>query len=296
MDRFDTIEAFLSVAQEGSFTAAGRRLGVSTKRVSAAVAELEERLSVRLFNRTTRSVALTEAGTACLERCQSLLEQMEALEAQAREQQTALSGPLRITAPTGFGSKRLTAALVPFLAAHPAVALDLRLSDLRLDLVEEGLDLAIRVGAPRDSSLIQRKLAEMPLLLCAAPSYLDRHGRPQRPAELTGHTCILNSNQGEASVWRFWPQEGAGEEERVTVTGTLSANAPAATAQLAIGGLGITRCPRYAVEDFLRQGLLERVLTDYRSEDFGLYALYPPGRHMPARLRALLDHLARFFA
>ncbi|MEM7226249.1 MAG: LysR substrate-binding domain-containing protein [Pseudomonadota bacterium] len=289
MDRIETIRAFIAVAQEGSFTAAARRLGWSTKLVSKYVAQLELKLTTQLFNRTTRSVALTDVGTAYLERCRPILEQMDELDDLVQERQTALAGPIRITAPTGFGSTNLTKALAPFMRANPRVEIDLRLSDTRVALVEEGFDLAIRVGTLRDSTLIAKKLADMPLIVCATPDYLEAHGRPDNPKALATHNCLIDENLTDATAWRF--RTGT-RETVVKVGGSFHANAPAATANMALVGLGIARCPFYVVADALGEGKLEQLFPEHETYGFSLYALYPPNRHLTARVRALIDHLA----
>lgn len=289
MDTIDTMRAFLAVAHEGSFTAAGKRLGLSTKLVSKYVAQLESRLATQLFNRTTRSVALTDVGVAYLERCRPIVEQIDELEDLVQERQSALAGPVRITAPTGFGSNNLAHALAPFMNAHPNVDIDLRLSDSRVALVEEGFDLAIRVGMLRDSTLIARKLADMPLIVCASPDYLTARGRPGDPTALATHNCLVDENLVNAAAWRF--RTGA-REIVVKVSGAFHANAPAAIANMAIAGLGIARCPHYVVAPGLKNGSLVQLFSEYETENFGLYALYPPNRHLTARVRALIDHLA----
>ncbi|MEP3049240.1 MAG: LysR substrate-binding domain-containing protein [Roseibium sp.] len=289
MDKIETIRAFVAVAQEGSFTGAGRRLGLSTKLVSKYVQQLEASLQTQLFNRTTRSVSLTDVGAAYLERSRPILEQMDELDSLVKERQTSLAGPIRITAPTGFGSTRLTQALIPFLREHKNVEIDMKLTDNRVALVEEGFDLAIRIGALRDSTLIAKKLSDMPLILCASPEYLEDHGRPQDPRALATHTCLVDNNQVELNVWRF----RSGQEEHVVrLKGAIQANSPGALAQMAVGGLGITIAPMYAIDAALEDGRLEHVLSDYKLEVFGLYALYPPNRHLTRRVRALIDHLA----
>ncbi len=289
MDKIETMRAFIAVAEQGSFTGAGKKLGLSTKLVSKYVQQLEDRLRTQLFHRTTRSVSLTDVGTAYLDRCRLVVEQVDELDALVRERQTALEGPIRITAPTGFGSTRLTRALIPFLQQHRAVEIDMHLTDSRVAIVEEGFDLAIRIGILRDSTLIARKLVEMPPIVCASPDYLDRHGRPDNPMALPTHVCLLDNNQVEPGVWRF----GKGDEEQaIRLEGAVRANSPGALGQMALGGLGIARLPLYVVEDALAAGKLEQLLPDFGAEEFGVYALYPPNRHLTRRVRALIDHLA----
>lgn len=290
MDKIETMRAFTAVAQAGSFTVAARRLGMSTKLASKYVQQLEARLETRLLNRTTRSVSLTDVGTAYLERCRPILEQVDELDSLVKERQTSLAGPIRITAPTAFGSTKLTQALIPFMSSHKEVSIELKLSDNRIAIVEEGFDLAIRVGALRDSTLVARKLAVMPLVVSAAPTYLDEHGRPNNPKALATHDCLVDENQSDATVWRFYSTRG---DITVNVNGKLRANSPSAIAQMAVSGLGIARSPLYVVETALKDGQLEQLFPDLATDEFGLYALYPPNRHLTARVRALIDHLVQ---
>lgn len=292
MDKIKTMRAFSAVAQDGSFTAAGRRLRMSTKLVSKYVQNLETVLEIQLFNRTTRNVSLTDVGEAYLERCRSILDQVDELESLVKERQGSLAGPIRITAPTGFGSTKLTQALLPFMLAHRDVEIDMRLTDSRVAIVEEGYDMAIRIGALRDSTLIAKKLADMPLIVCASPEYLAKYGRPKTPNALLTHDCLIDENQSDAPVWKFQSAKG---DTSVTIGGTLRANSPGGIAQLAAGGLGIARSPHYVVEAYLENGRLEHLMPEYTTDKFGLYAVYPPNRHLTARVRALIDHLAQQF-
>lgn len=293
MDKLATMRSFVAVAREGSFTAAARRLGVSTKLVSKHVQDLEAELRTQLLRRTTRSVSLTDVGGAYLERCRPILDQIDELDALVQEKQERLAGPIRVTAPTAFGGTELADALAPFLRRHPDVEIELRLSDTRVALVEEGVDLAVRIGALRDSTLVARKLSDMPLVLCAAPDYLAAEGRPLTPQALATHRCLIDENVAEARHWRF---RRGDETVVVEVSGPLRANAPSALMRLAQRGLGIARLPAYVADRALAEGRLERLAPDWRTLDFGLYALYPPNRHLTARVRALIDHLATRFA
>ncbi|MEL6318638.1 MAG: LysR substrate-binding domain-containing protein [Pseudomonadota bacterium] len=293
MDKLAAMRSFLAVATEGSFTAAGRRLGISTKLASKHVQDLEAHLRSQLFNRTTRSVALTDVGQAYLERCRPILEQLDDLDALVREKQERLAGPIRVTAPTSFGGTELPAALADFLSRHPEVEVELKLTDSRVALVEEGVDLAVRIGALRDSTLVVKKLSDMPMVVCAAPDYLTGYGRPRAPQALSTHRCLIDENVADARIWRF--QRGR-EACAVDVRGPVRANAPGAIARLAEGGLGVARLPAYVVAGGLAAGRLEPLLPDWRTLQFGLYALYPPNRHLTTRVRALIDHLDAHFA
>ncbi|WP_170789200.1 LysR family transcriptional regulator [Ruegeria lacuscaerulensis] len=289
MDKIDRMRAFALVAKNASFTAAAQRLGKSARLVSKYVADLEDALGVQLLNRTTRSVSLTDAGATYLTMCEPLLDGFDELEETVRNAQTSLQGVIRISAPTGFGSVRLAPSLAAFATLHPEVEIDLQLSDLRVSIIEEGLDLAVRIGPMRDSSLKIRQLGPMPLIICAAPAYLARAGVPQHPLELANHDCILDGNMSEPALWRFSID---GEDVAVQVSGRLKANAPAASAQLAVSGAAIARCPAYTVARELKSGALVELFSDHRVTPYVVAALFPQNRRLTTRVRALIDHLA----
>lgn len=289
MDKIDRMRAFALVARNASFTIAAQRMGRSARLVSKYVADLEESLGVQLLNRTTRSVSLTEIGTTYLAMCEPLLDGFEELEETVRHQQTSLRGVIRISAPTGFGSIRLAPSLADFADTHPEVEIELRLSDRRVSIIEESLDLAIRIGPMRDSSLKVRQLGPMPLVVCASPAYLDKVGTPSHPQALTTHECILDGNMSEPTVWRFNLDN---REAAVQVHGRFSANAPAASARLAASGLGIARCPAYTVFEALRSGELVELFPENRVAPYVVAALFPQNRRLSTRVRALIDHLA----
>ena len=289
MDRVTMMRAFVAVAQDGSFTLAGKRLSLSTKLMSKYVRQLEEVMNVQLLHRTTRSVALTDIGVTCLERCRSILDQLDELDDLVLDRQSNLTGMIRITAPTGYGALRLTEDLAPFLRDHPDVQIDLRLSDNHVSLVDEGLDLAIRVGKLRDSSFIARKLSDMPVVLCASRDYLEKRGMPQNPGDLEAHNCLVNRTTQEPQLWSFSKD---GETSEIWVNGTVQSESPHALTRLAVDGLGLVRAPLYQVRDHLLSGELQHVLPDYETLVYGLYVLYPPNRHLPKRVRALIEHLA----
>ena len=292
MDTIQGMHTFVAVATEGSFTGAARRLNMTTKLASKYVRQLEQRLGAQLFNRTTRSVVLTDTGRAYLERCRPLLEQFDELEAVVQERQSELAGPIRMTAPTAFGSSNLITALKPFLVAHPGVTVDLHLNDRRVAVIEEGFDLAFRFGALEDSTLMARKLLAMRVVVCAAPDYLDRHGTPAHPRALATHNCLIQKTSVDPLNWRFRID---GEDVTVRVSGSFQADAPRAVAEMAAGGLGIGCVPHYVTVPFLADGSLKLLFEDCEATAFGLYALYPPNRHLTARVRALIDHLVEAF-
>ena len=288
MDTIEGMRVFTAVAAHGSFTVAALRMGISTKLASKYVRQLEDRLDAQLFNRTTRSVTLTETGQAYFDRCVPILDQFDELEGLVQARQSVLAGPIRLTAPTGFGGTHLVRALEPFQQAHPKVQVELHLSDHHVSVVEEGFDLAVRFGELKDSSLIARKLKDMPFIVCAAPSYLEAHGTPAAPAALSTHNCLLQANIGPVDHWEFHTDNAT---ERVPVSGSFRANSPLAVATMAAGGLGIGRIPSYTAEPFMADGRLVPLFETHKTKVLGLYLVYPPSRHLTARIRALIDHL-----
>lgn len=290
MDKIDRMRAFALVAKNASFTVGAQRMGRSARLVSKYVADLEDALGVQLLNRTTRSVSLTDAGATYLAMCEPLLDGFDELEETVRNQQSALRGVIHISAPTGFGSVRLAPSLATFAALHPEVEIDLRLSDRRVSIIEEGLDLAIRIGPMRDSSFKVRQLGPMPLVVCASPAYLKQNGTPSHPHALETHDCILDGNMADPTIWRF---KNADQQLAVNVDGRFRANAPAASAKLAASGVAIARCPAYTVAEALRSGELIELFAEYRVTPFVVAALFPQNRRLTTRVRALIDHLAQ---
>ena len=293
MDTLEGMRVFVAVADQQSFTGGAKRLGMSTKLASKYIRQLEERLAAQLFHRTTRRVTLTETGRAYLERCVPLLDQFDELEDVVQARQSVLAGPIRITAPTGFGSRELVQALEPFQRANPKVSVQLHLSDHHVGIIDEGIDLAVRFGTLKDSSLVARKLMDMRLVVIASPRYLAKHGRPDHPAALANHNCLLQLTTVDPSTWSF---KVDGDEISVRVDGSFRANSPRAVAYMAAGGLGIGRCPYYTAEPFLERDALQVLFAEQEANSTTLYAVYPPNRHLTARIRALIDHLAGWFA
>ncbi len=292
MNVLEAMRIFSAVAAEGSFTRGSERAGVSVQTASKTIKALEERLGAQLFDRNTRSVGLNATGRAYLERCDSLLAEFDELESSVQIEHRELKGPIRLSAPTAFGERYLTDALCTFLDANPNITVDLSLNNRRVALIEEGFDLALRIGDPSDSSLVARRLAPMRVVVCAAPEYLQKYGTPEVPEDLRDHRCVLDSNFGTE---RQWPFLRNGEMFRVPIDGPLTANSPAATRRFALSGLGLAMCPMYVVGPDLVAGKLKLVLEPYEAYDFGVYALYPHRRHLSARVRALVDHLAANF-
>ena len=256
MDRLDEINAFAAVADARSFTQAARRLGVSSAQVSKLVARLENRLGARLLNRTTRDVSLTDTGRAYLERARQLLDDFQALESSVTERSGA-RGLLRISTPVSFGTTELTPALLEFAAAYPEISLDVSSSDRMVNLVEEGFDVAVRIGQLGDSSLVARKLAAVRIVTCAAPDYLARAGTPAQPEDLARHQAILDANLADPTVWRFRAEGGMRE---VRVHGRLRFSGARACVAAAGAGFGVTLTQAFAAAEDLRAGRIKALL------------------------------------
>lgn len=292
MDRLDEVAAFVAVADARSFTQAARKLDVSSAQVSKLVARLENRLKARLLNRTTRDVSLTDVGRAYLERARELLEGFEALEGSVRDQ-AGPSGLLKISAPMSFGATQLTPALLDFAARCSAVSLDVVFSDRMVNLVEEGFDVAVRIGHLSDSSLVARKLAAVRMVTCASPEYLARVGAPTELADLANVEAILDTNARDPTVWRFLQN---GEPHDVRVRGRLRFAGADACVAAARAGFGVTRSPAFAAAPDLRSGRLVPLFCNYEPELIHVHAVYPHARHLAAKVRGFVDFLAERYA
>jgi DNA-binding transcriptional LysR family regulator len=292
MDRFDEINAFAAVADARSFTKAAKRLGVSSAQVSKLVARLENRLGARLLNRTTRDVSLTDTGRAYLERARTLLDDFDALEGLVRDQ-SGPKGLLKVSAPVSFGANQLTPALLDFAAAYPEVSLDVSQTDRIVNLVEEGFDVAVRIGQLPDSSLVARRLAPVRIVTCAAPAYLEAAGAPAAPQDLARHECIIDTNARDPSVWVY----GQGNERHeVRVHGRLRFAGADACVAAARRGLGIASTPAFSAADDLRDGRLIPLLCAYEPQLIYVHAVYPHARHLAAKVRVFVDFLAERYA
>lgn len=292
MDRLDEISAFAAVADARSFTQGARRLGVSGAQISKLVARLEDRLGARLLNRTTRDVSLTDTGRAYLERARVLLEDFTALEGSVRDE-TGPSGLLRVSAPVSFGTRQLDPALLEFAEAYPAVTLEVFYADRMVNLVDEGFDVAVRIGHLADSSLIARRLAPVRMVACASPPYLQAHGVPLTPADLASHEAILDLNTRDPFVWNFGAD---GEIMEARVHGRLRFANPETCLEAAERGFGIAREPAFVADDRLRAGKLTPLLCNFEPETVHVHAVYPHARHLAAKVRVFVDFLAKRFA
>ncbi|OIQ98366.1 HTH-type transcriptional regulator DmlR [mine drainage metagenome] len=293
MDRLDSMEAFVRVAESKSFSEAARRLNLSKSVISRQVSALETDLGARLLHRTTRNLTLTEVGAAYLERCQRILADIEEANQSVSTLQATPRGKLRISAPVPFTTTHLAPALPDFLTRYPDMEIDLVLNDRFVNLVEEGFDLAIRIGKLDDSSLIARFLAPARIAAVASPDYLARHGTPAAPADLARHRCLCYSNLTSPDEWTF--QAADGSRSTVKVRGRVRANNGDVLRQAAISGLGVTVLPTFIVGADLQAGTLVPVLEDYLPQTIGIYAIYPHARHLSPKVRAFVDFLADRF-
>jgi DNA-binding transcriptional LysR family regulator len=286
------IRAFVQVFDAGGFSAAARQYGRSKALLSKYVTDLEDYLGVRLMNRTTRKLSLTEAGEAYYREASQLLQQLEDLDASISDQTTAPRGLLRISAPRNFGERTLAPAIFEFLQKYPEVSVDLRLEDRYVDLVDEGVDVALRISTLTDSSLIARKIADMRIVVAASPALLARVGEPQTPEALRALPCIVDTNlQGQAN-WRFVE---AGKTVSVHVSGPVRVNSPLAALQAATMSLGFAAMPSYLADPAIESGALQAVLERFVPDGQTLQAVYPHRRHLAGKVRALIDHLVDWF-
>ncbi|MFT3689100.1 LysR family transcriptional regulator [Paenirhodobacter sp.] len=292
MDVLDGLRAFVATAQTGSFTAAAERLGLSNRLASKYVAELEQRLGVRLLQRTTRRVGLTPAGRDLLLRAPALLDEVDDMLAVAAEGSRGFSGVIRVSAPVTFGASHVKDLLLRFAAPHPDLSIDLRLDDSHVDLAAQGIDLAFRIGAPGQQSLKARRLAGIGAALVAAPEYVARRGLPQAPADLAAHDCILDTNRRSPGQWLLRRKD---EEVSVRVRGRFMVNSAQVARDMAVSGLGIAYCPHFVLGRALDDGRLMPVLPEWRSPDAPLSAVWLEGRTLPRKIRALIDFAAEDF-
>ncbi len=292
MDKLSSLKAFVAVAETGHFALASERLGLSRAMASRQVMDLEAHLGLRLLNRTTRRVSLTEQGASYLERCREILAAIDEADREATSQGAEPVGRLRVTAPVLLGVSKIAPQVSAFVSRHPRVEVELVLNDRVVDLVEEGFDLAIRVGRLAESSLIARKIGSTNFVVCASPSYLAAHGRPTTPADLSRHQCLIFSYASMGAVWTFTGPLG---EEIVRVGGRILCNNGEALSRMAADGCGIVLQPDFMAEPYLKSGELVQVLADYHKEPAGIYAIHTSRRHAPPKLRAFIDMLASAF-
>ncbi len=291
LDSVTDLTIFTRVAAAGSLTGAGRALGLSPAVVSKRLARLEGDLGARLFHRTTRRLSLTEEGQGFLERCIRILADIEEAEAAVTNRNVEPRGTLKATASASFANRFIVPVISEFLTRYPQVRMNLTLTDSLQDLIEDGYDVAIRIARLSDSTLIARKLAPNHRVVCASPEYLERHGTPERPADLASHNCLV---LGDRHVWRFTGPDGP---ESHRVAGNLETNNGDLLRRAALEGLGIARKSSWDVAEDIQSGALQTILTGYPvMDEDSIYAVYPSARHLSAKVRAFVDFLAGRFA
>jgi DNA-binding transcriptional LysR family regulator len=274
---------FSRVVEEGSFSAAARRLGISKASVSREISALEERLGAQLLRRTTRRMSLTEVGDVFHARCKRVVEEAEAAELSVSQLQAAPQGSIRMAVPMSFGHLQIAPRLPRFLARYPGVQVNVEATDRVVDLVHERVDLSVRIRRPLEGSYVLRKLCPIRVLLCAAPEYLALHGTPNEPNDLREHNCL--GYHGPTEVWIF----SSGEE--IETSGTLCVDNGDALRQAALAGFGLVRLPTFLIADDVRAGRLVPLLVEHTRLESGLFAVYPESRHLSPKVRAMLDWL-----
>lgn len=284
------IAVFARVVEAGSFTAAARLLGTPKTTVSRRIAALEREVGVRLLQRTTRSLHMTDAGRLYYEQSSQALRMIEDANLHLAEARAEPSGTIRISAPVGFGGYFLTGTVFDFLATHPKTKVELRLTDDKLNLVENGIDLAFRTGILPDSTLIARKLASTHRILCASPDYLARRGVPEGAVDLVRHHCVI---AGPSTAGAHWVLDGPHGQETVTVSGRFAANEMQAVFAAAIAGYGIAQLPHRLAEASIEDGRLRRILDDYTTPAGGLYVVYPSSQHLSPLVKAFIELAAK---
>lgn len=282
------LPVFAQVVESGGFTAAGSVLGLTPSAVSRQVSQLEDRLGARLLNRTTRRISLTEIGAAYYERARAALDTLAEAEQAVVDLSAAPSGVLRISMPSIFGSFHIAPILPGFVDRHPGIVLDVSINDRFVDLVEDGLDIAIRVAELRDSSLVARRIAPFRRLVAASPDYLARRGTPVAPADLADHDCLVLTSYQPRGQWQF----GAGKTiSAVRVSGRIDSNSVDVLRRAALAGIGLVQLPSYVLSADIKSGQLVRLLTGYEADNRNVYAVYPASRHLSPKVRAFVDYL-----
>ena len=289
MDRFEDLRAFVQVVESGSLTRAAEVLQVATSAVSRRIKDLESRLGTQLLQRTTRQMRMTAAGETFHVRAVEILQALSEAETEAGDQSRTLSGPLRIAAPLSFGHSHLAPILIDFACAHKDVDLDVDFSDRMVDLIAEGLDLAVRIGNLRDSSLIARRLAEVQTVLCVAPDYLNLHGPFTTAEDLNGHQMLMYTGSDRDDMPPF--QRPDGTQGQLDGTTVLRSNNGDFLRDAAIAGLGMTQLPSFIVHRAVEAGQLVPILTDHTFPSVTIHVVYPQTRHVSARARAFIDFM-----
>lgn len=288
MDKLTSMNVFVRVAKAGSFVGAARELGISRAMATKHIMQLESELNTRLFNRTTRSLSLTEVGGAYLERCQQVLLDVKEMEAAVTHLQHEPRGLLKISAPPVLGATQIAPALTEYLKEYPDLSVEIVLQGGQVDLIAEGVDIAIYLGPISDTSLVARKLASSSLVICASPAYLEQYGTPHDPEELDEHSCLVNWAMPPRNKWKF---KGILGDREVTVSGRMQANMADPIRVAAVNGLGFVMLPKYIVGRDIEKGKLQLVMEDYAIAPLDIHAVYPHRKYLSAKVRAFIDFI-----
>lgn len=288
MDKLTSMNVFVRVAKGGSFASGARELGISRAMATKHIMQLEGSLGTRLFNRTTRSLSLTDVGASYLERCQQILLDVEEMEAAVTQLQTEPRGLLKISAPPVIGATHIARAVAEFLKMYPDLAIDMILQSSPGDLIDEGIDLAIYLGALDDTSMVARKLASSALVICGSPDYLAKNGIPQVPEDLVKHSCLVNWAIAPRNKWVFKTENGV---KQINVAGRMQSNAAHTIRIAALNGLGLVMLPVYIVGGDIEKGALKMVLESCSLPPLDIHAVYPHRKYLSAKVRTFIDFL-----
>ncbi len=291
--RWDGISEFVYVAEHESFTRAAKELGISTAQVSRQISALEKRLNIKLLYRTTRKVSLTEEGRVFYQHCRGVLDGLDAAEQAVSNLQSKPQGRIKLTAPVTYGEQQLLPLINDFMVQYSDIEVTAFLSNQKIDLVDGGYDLAIRIGKLSDSTMMAKKLSRRTNFVCAAPAYLEKYGTPHALSELSQHNCLL----GTRDYWHFIENgKNADKEKNLRVSGTVQYNSGHSLVDAALKGLGIVQLPDYYVQQYLASGELVSLLDNYREPEESIWAIYPHNRHLSPKIRLLVDYLAERLA
>lgn len=288
MDKLTSMNVFVRVAKAGSFAGGASDLGISRAMATKHIMQLEHSLGTRLFNRTTRSLSLTEVGASYLERCQQVLLDIDEMESEATRLQTGARGVLKISAPPGIGATHIAGAVAAFLTIHAEVKAELILQSNVPDIVDDGIDLAIHLGELEDTSLVARKIASSPRVVCGSPDYFEQHGIPVVPDDLRQHSCLVNWALDSKEQWQFNSVEGS---QMVKISGRIQSNVPDVLRIAAINNLGLVMLPEYIVGRDIQKGRLQVVLQNYTRMPLNVHAVYPHRKYLSAKVRLFLEFL-----
>ena len=292
--RWDGISEFVYVADYGSFTRAAKELGISTAQVSRQISALEKRLSIKLLYRTTRQVSLTEEGRVFYQHCRGVLDGLDAAEQAVSNLQSKPQGRIKLTAPVTYGEQQLLPLVNDFMVQYRDIEVTAFLSNQKIDLIDGGYDLAIRIGKLSDSTMMAKKLSRRTNFVCAAPAYLEKYGIPHSLSDLSQHNCLL----GTRDYWHFIEDgkidsgKNADKEKNLRVSGSVQYNSGHSLVDAALKGLGIVQLPDYYVQKYLASGELVSLLNNYREPEESIWAVYPHNRHLSPKIRLLVDYLA----